>query len=90
MDCGAKAASTIGYNIGNKIGGSTATGNDEILFSGTVGRITLSGRDNAPMTKEARVRVAPYDEKVIPAIMLFPDEKCNTIPRRYFFDPDMG
>ena len=87
LDCGSKTFTNIGYYGGPY---PAISGINQILFRGTVGRLTLPGLSDAKFPKRARAQVGHYSMQKMPGIMLFSDIGCKTIPQRYFYDPEDG
>ena len=92
IDCGSSTYTVLGETTPwIQVNMSAEQKQNQMLFLGTVGRVTLPGLSNSvwPFSR-TRVRVGEYDLKKMPAIMLFPDLECKSIPKRYYFDPEDG
>ena len=94
IDCGSSTYTVLGESTPYYIAQAYMTAEEkqnQMLFLGTVGRVTLPGLSNSVWPfKSTKVRVGEYDLKKMPAIMLFPDLECKSIPKRYYFDPEDG
>ena len=54
------------------------------MFSGTVGRVSVS-KNNSDGSRKARVRVGAYNMMEQGAVLIFPDENCELMPKRFYW-----
>ena len=57
------------------------------MFSGTVGRVSVS-KFNSDKSDKARIRVGPFDMREQGAVLIFPDENCEYMPKRFYYNSE--
>ena len=58
-------------------------------FSGTAGRVQVSKDEKGKYDKDKTfVRVGFYDARQRPALLIFPDDKCELMPMRFYWNPE--